>query len=121
MSKVVSLADERIYLFALEGNLKEVRKHIIGGGNVLASHPIHNGDTALHAACANGHLDVCKYLCSVGANEHHGNDKGNVPLHYAVKNGHLKIVFQLIKILIIGMFQVLIILKIVLKIVDLMM
>ena len=77
MSKVVSLADERIYLFALEGNLKEVRKHIIGGGNVLASHPIHNGDTALHAACANGHLDVCKYLCSVGANEHHGNDKGN--------------------------------------------
>ena len=96
MSKVVSLADERIYLFALEGNLKEVRKHIIGGGNVLASHPIHNGDTALHAACANGHLDVCKYLCSVGANEHHGNDKGNVPLHYAVKNGHLKIVTHLI-------------------------
>ena len=75
------LSYERIYLFALEGNSKEVRKHIWRWTNSTSNTQWRYG---LHAACANGHLDVCKYLCSAGANEHHGNDKAKVPLHYAV-------------------------------------
>lgn len=88
--------DEKLYLSALQGNLSEVRKYVIGGGNVLAGHPSYKGDTPLHAACANGHLDVCKYLGSVGANEHQRNEKGNVPLHHAAKHGHLNIVTYLV-------------------------
>ena len=88
--------DEKVYLSALQGNLDEVRKYVNGGGNVFAGHPSYHGDTPLHAACANGHLDVCKYLGSVGANEHQRNNKGNVPLHYAAKHGHLKVVTYLI-------------------------
>lgn len=40
---------------------------------------------ALHRACANGHVDVVKYLIKSGAS-FCGNESGNTPLHWAVLN-----------------------------------
>eukprot|EP00040_Diaphanoeca_grandis_P023304 m.126570 g.126570 ORF g.126570 m.126570 type:complete len:442 (+) comp29209_c0_seq2:117-1442(+) len=48
------------------------------------------GNTALHMACANGHLDCVELLLKSGA-EYKTNDNGNTPLHWAVLNKHIDI------------------------------
>ena len=52
--------------------------------NILDSY----GDTALHAAAADGHLAVCKILLASGAQATVTNSNGNTPFEYALNNGH---------------------------------
>jgi ankyrin repeat protein len=54
-----------------------------------------NGNTALHKACANGHLNVVTLLMSNNA-LFLPNTNGNTPLHWAALNGHLAVVNALI-------------------------
>ena len=46
-----------------------------------------NGSTALHKACANGHVSTAKLLIQRGAS-HLKNQSGNTPLHWAAASGH---------------------------------
>ncbi|KAG2180715.1 hypothetical protein INT44_003722 [Umbelopsis vinacea] len=61
------------------------------------------GNTGLHMACANGHLDIVKYvveklasLDNVTQYINSQNEQGNTPLHWAALNGHLEIVQLLV-------------------------
>eukprot|EP00937_MAST-01D_sp_MAST-1D-sp2_P008267 g8267.t1 len=53
------------------------------------------GSTALHKACANGHVEIVRALIEGGAS-HFANASGNTPLHWAVQNGHLDVVKSLL-------------------------
>lgn len=51
------------------------------------------GNTALHMACANGHIGIVKFLiCDINEPVNIKNDEGNTPLHWAAINGHFEIV-----------------------------
>jgi Lysine methyltransferase/Ankyrin repeats (3 copies)/Ankyrin repeats (many copies) len=54
------------------------------------------GSTALHKACANGHIATAKILIQEGAN-FTKNLSGNSPLHWAASNGHNDIVTLLLQ------------------------
>jgi ankyrin repeat protein len=47
--------------------------------------------SALHKACANGHLSTVQFLLSNGAN-YAPNTSGNTPLHWAAASGHEAVV-----------------------------
>lgn len=55
------------------------------------------GSTSLHMACANGHVDVVKFLCDINTPINIKNEEGNTPLHWAAINGHVDIVELLLK------------------------
>ncbi|XP_063417718.1 uncharacterized protein LOC134700292 [Mytilus trossulus] len=54
------------------------------------------GDTALHAACFNGHFEVVKLLIQIGMNVNAGNCKEETPLLMACANGFFNIAKLLI-------------------------
>ena len=65
--------------------------------NCSAEYSSENGNTPLHSACQNGHLEVAKYLITEHkCNPEHGNINGYTPLHSAACNGHLAVVKYLI-------------------------
>ena len=41
------------------------------------------GQTPLHLAASNGHLDVCKHIMEKSANKNPRNNDGETPLHLA--------------------------------------
>ncbi|KAI9598206.1 ankyrin repeat-containing domain protein [Syncephalis fuscata] len=50
-----------------------------------------NGNTPLHMACANGHLDIVTLLCRrfpLSEDINAQNGEGNTALHWAALNGH---------------------------------
>jgi ankyrin repeat protein len=63
--------------------------------------PIHwktsTGNTALHMACANGHINTVSFLLDNHASCSVQNDQGNSALHWAAMNGHLDVVELLLK------------------------
>ena len=68
--------------------------------NINYRDPKMSSNTALHMACANGHLKIASLLLSCNGSEKEGpiidfnvqNDSGNTALHYAALNGHKEIV-----------------------------
>nr|CAG8500474.1 8025_t:CDS:2 [Entrophospora candida] len=62
------------------------------------------GNTALHMASANGHIEIVKFIiesiCSSSTNDDFSigtlinsqNNSGNTPLHWSALNGHLDVV-----------------------------
>ncbi|KXZ49766.1 hypothetical protein GPECTOR_19g217 [Gonium pectorale] len=54
------------------------------------------GRTALHMACANGHVEVITRLLEAGALTDVTNSGGNTPLHWACLNGHMEDIFEVI-------------------------
>ncbi|KTW29725.1 hypothetical protein T552_00932 [Pneumocystis carinii B80] len=67
-------------------------------------HKNNEGNTALHMASANGHMEVVQFLLSQYSKINNGSDylsiknqSGNTPLHWAAMNGHDKIVCELVK------------------------
>lgn len=55
-----------------------------------------SGATALHRACANGHVSTVQLLVDSGA-EFVQNHSGNTPLHWAAANGHDAVVALLLE------------------------
>ncbi|KAJ1640400.1 ankyrin repeat-containing domain protein, partial [Pavlovales sp. CCMP2436] len=67
------------------GELDELRAALEAGADV--SYADGGGSTALHMACANGHVEIARILLDAGA-PFTANASGNTPLHWAVQNGH---------------------------------
>ena len=78
MSKRMSLASA-----ASQNNSALVQELISGGENVNGYDA--DGFTALHRACANGHVAVVQQLAAAGA-ALLANESGNSPLHWAVQH-----------------------------------
>ena len=49
------------------------------------------GNTPLHSAAKNGHVEVCKFLCLNLEEKNPKNEKGLTPLHFAAKEGQLDV------------------------------
>lgn len=85
-----------IVIAAAYGNIKICQ--------ALARHPdtqinlkIRGGDTAIHNAAKEGHLDVVLLLYSKGAYFDEKDEVGDTPMLLAAKNGHVKVVNALLK------------------------
>ncbi|GAA0163210.1 hypothetical protein LIER_39556 [Lithospermum erythrorhizon] len=50
------------------------------------------GQTALHVASIHGHVEVVRFLISVGSDPDIADTKGWTPLHFSAQEGHLKVV-----------------------------
>ena len=57
----------------------------------------HYGRTAMHLACAEGHLQMVAYLINLRANVSGEDKSGREPLNEAIENGHGKIVSILVQ------------------------
>ena len=47
----------------------------------------HTCRTALHFACARGHVDIVKAICDAGANPNIPDNQGATPLHRLMESG----------------------------------
>jgi ankyrin repeat protein len=57
-----------------------------------------NGDTPLHQASQNGHLDVVKYLVENRVDVNVVNEDGWTPLYLAAKKGNVEVVKFLVEV-----------------------
>ncbi|CAK4372692.1 unnamed protein product, partial [Aphanomyces euteiches] len=55
-----------------------------------------SGQTALHFASSNGHMNIVKYLIGKGASVNSRDNNGQTPLHLASKNGFLDVINYLL-------------------------
>lgn len=101
--KITELTQEEmdaVIYDAREGDLESLREIFeeIGGATIKAIKDDITLSTPIHMACANGHLELLKYLLNLVSLEealvlaNQKNDTGNTPLHWASFNGHLPIV-----------------------------
>ena len=73
--------------------LKDVTKYFISDCNCNQHCTDKSGNTPLHCACQNGHVEVAQYLITEHkCNPEHGNVNGYTPIHTAASNGHLAVV-----------------------------
>lgn len=68
--------------------IEEIRELVLSGQYPINFKDI-SGKTALHAAAANGSVEIINLLASNGADLNAKNEHGSTPLHWAALNGHL--------------------------------
>lgn len=77
----------------LESLIQIHKEHKDNNIEIFVNYKTSTGTTALHMACANGHMNIVKFLLyDVNNSVNVKNDEGNTPLHWASINGHLEIV-----------------------------
>ena len=89
LSRLITDGDLDNVKFLLENNTKEKIKTYVEYKSKL-------GDSPLHLASINGHLEIMKLLIFHGADVNSKNNSGNTPLIWASKFGYLNIVKLLI-------------------------
>lgn len=86
MASLVERVNEELLLCARYGELDELKEELAKGADVNFKGA--GGQTALHAACANGHAEIVEALLARGADAMAANDAGNTPAHYAAQQRH---------------------------------
>ncbi|KAG5513717.1 hypothetical protein PMAC_000755 [Pneumocystis sp. 'macacae'] len=93
---------DTFFLAARFGDLKTIQKLPLSLIDLFQQDE--NGNTALHMASANGHLNIVQFLLSHLSEKDDKskyisiqNKQGNTPLHWASVNGHLEVVSELVK------------------------
>lgn len=92
---------ETLFLAARYGNLETIQMLHLSPLDLFQQDE--EGNTALHMASANGHLDIVQFLlfqCPKMNGRNYlaiQNQHGNTPLHWAAANGHKEIVCELVK------------------------
>jgi ankyrin repeat protein len=76
------------------GETADVAELLDAGADV--DHTDAGGNTALHRAAANGHVDTVRLLAARGA-RWRANANGSTPLHWAAVNGHAPVVAALLE------------------------
>ena len=94
-----------LYLSAQEGHL-EIVEYLLDSPSYqrprvgLVDMPDSNGNTALHAACNGGHLNIVSTITgaykSLSIDIYAVNDNGQTPLHLAAANSHINTVMSLL-------------------------
>jgi ankyrin repeat protein len=98
--RVISAAVKSQFVQAAnDGALDSIRilfqKH---GCSIVEAIDEHHAFNALHAACANGHLEIVRFLFTMaGANAEATNKDGCTPLHFACWHGQLEVVKYLVE------------------------
>jgi ankyrin repeat protein len=87
--------DEEIIEAAEENNLPEVRRLLSVGADVNAKNNYY-GETPLHRASCQGHVQVVKALLEHGAEIEAKDNDGWTPLHWACLKDHLPVVKSLL-------------------------
>jgi hypothetical protein len=85
------LVNEEFFNAARTGNLK-VLKELINSRAVDANFTLDRGTTALMYACANGHIQLVKYLVSARVNVNAKDPYGTTALMWASAKGHKQVV-----------------------------
>ncbi|KAI9269835.1 ankyrin repeat-containing protein P16F5.05c [Sporodiniella umbellata] len=93
------LIDDLIY-FARAGELSEIEASNAQPELLIAKDD--SGNTALHMASANNHLEIVQYIIQQLASKDKKlidvqNEQGNTALHWAALNGHYEVVEALVK------------------------
>ena len=52
---------------------------------------VNNGDTPLHWAAANGHVEICRLSLQKVERKNPANNNGDTPLHCAARHGRLDV------------------------------
>jgi hypothetical protein len=90
-------AAETLLQAAKVGDVAEVRKVVALGVNVDERDA--DGDTALHWAAGNGHVEVLQVLVvELGADKEAKTANGQTALHWAVVNGHMEVMRVLVEL-----------------------
>lgn len=76
--------DEELLQCARYGDIDDLKTLLEAGASV--NHKDDMGNSALHKAAANGHVECLELLKAHGA-LHNPNDQGNYPIHWAAQNG----------------------------------
>lgn len=74
------MSQMNIWIAASDGNIDYVRENISSGKHT-ANDADPNGYTPMHAAASYGHIDLLKYLVSVGGDVNLKDADGDTPLH----------------------------------------
>ncbi|KAG9292949.1 hypothetical protein G9A89_016311 [Geosiphon pyriformis] len=84
------------------GEFEEIKETISSNSTTYLITKDSSGNTALHMASANGHIDIVDFIIEMTKSTDISavniqNDSGNTPLHWSALNGHQKVVETLVK------------------------
>ncbi len=74
-----------------------VATYLIEAGKISVDTKLCSGKTPLMSACANGHLEVARYLAKKGARIDEADETGRQPIVCAVESGNLELVKFLVE------------------------
>ncbi|KAM4745583.1 histone-lysine N-methyltransferase EHMT1a isoform 2-T2 [Anableps anableps] len=87
----------QLYVSAKQGDLQMVIQLLVDGKDPNFLMEGHNKRTALHAAAAEGHQEICHMLVQAGANLDMFDEEHRTPLMAACENNHLDTVKYLVR------------------------
>ncbi|MEQ2254291.1 hypothetical protein ILYODFUR_002241 [Ilyodon furcidens] len=95
--KKVKGPTRQLYVSAKQGDLQMVIQLLVDGKDPNFLMEGHNKRTALHAAAAEGHQEICHMLVQAGANLDMFDEEHRTPLIAACENNHLDTVKYLVR------------------------
>ena len=80
-----TLKASQLWWASVDGDVSAVNRLLAEGAD---PNSFYLGETPLHAACMNNHINTIKALVNKGARVNAVTDDGWTPLHYSCSNGH---------------------------------